>query len=402
MTQPFSRPAVAPPAPAEPAWPAVVSVALGVFGLVTAEFLPASLLTPMAADLNVSEGMAGQAVTATALVALVTSIFIATASRNIDRRHLLIGFSVLLVASNLLSAFANSLPLLLVGRVLLGVALGGFWTMSTAVVMRLVPERSIPRALSIVFSGVSAATIVAAPVGSFVGEMAGWRAVFLLAAGLGVMTLIAQAATLPSMAPSGQTRLRTMIEVLARRGVGLGMLAAMLTFTGHFAFFTYIRPFLETMDGVGINAISAILLGFGVANFVGTLTAGLLIARSLRATLVAMPLIMALMGFGLVAVGAQPLAGALMIALWGFAFGAVPVAWSTWLSRTTPDQAETAGGLLVAAINTAIATGAAAGGAIYDVTGASGVFTSASIALILAATVVVARIRTRPALAAAA
>ncbi|CAN2536127.1 Purine+ribonucleoside+efflux+pump+NepI [Methylocapsa aurea] len=115
--------------PDEPAWAAIGSMTLGVFALVAAEFLPASLLTPMAADLRVTEGAAGQAVTATALVALISAVLVAAVTRRIDRRYLLIGFSALLIASNLLVAAAPSLPLLIAGRVLLGVGLGGFWAM---------------------------------------------------------------------------------------------------------------------------------------------------------------------------------------------------------------------------------------------------------------------------------
>ena len=106
-------------APREPAWGAVFAMALGVFGLVTAEFLPASLLTPMAESLGVTEGVAGQAVTATATVALVTSLLTAAATRTIDRRRVLLVFSVLLVASNLAVAFAPNLAMLLIGRVVL-------------------------------------------------------------------------------------------------------------------------------------------------------------------------------------------------------------------------------------------------------------------------------------------
>jgi len=173
------------PAQDKPAWGAVFSLSLGVFGLVTAEFLPASLLTPMAASLGVSEGLAGQAVTATAAVAMITSLLIATATRTVDRRHVLLAFSVLLIASNLLVAFAPDLLAVLLGRVLLGVAIGGFWTMSAATAMRLVPEALVPRALSIMFSGVSLATIAAAPLGSYFGHLIGWRRVFLLATALG-------------------------------------------------------------------------------------------------------------------------------------------------------------------------------------------------------------------------
>ncbi|MFQ3786364.1 MFS transporter [Halomonas sp. A29] len=381
---------------AKPAWGAVISMALGVFGLVTAEFLPASLLTPMAADLGITEGMAGQAVTVTAAVALLTSLLISTATRRIDRRHVLLGFSMLLVASNLIVAFAPNLTVLLLGRVLLGLALGGFWTMSIATMMRLVPEDVVPRGLSIMFSGVSAATIAAAPLGSYFGDLLGWRDVFRMAALLGLLALVVQFMTLPRMAPTGLTRLRTLFEVLMRPRVGLGMLAAALVFTGHFAFFTYIRPFLETVTGVGVNGVATILLGFGVANFLGNYLGGWMVERSLRLTMIAMPLLMGTLGVSLVVLESTPATDAALVAMWGLAFGAIPVAWSTWLTRTVPDEAESASGLLVAAINLAIATGAAVGGLIFDLGGALNVFAASGAVLLLAALMIVMGVRTRP------
>ncbi|MCE8022850.1 MULTISPECIES: MFS transporter [Billgrantia] len=381
---------------ARPAWGAVISMALGVFGLVTAEFLPASLLTPMAADLGITEGMAGQAVTVTAAVALLTSLLISTATRRIDRRHVLLGFSMLLVASNLMVAFAPNLTVLLIGRVLLGMALGGFWTMSIATMMRLVPEDLVPRGLSIMFSGVSAATIAAAPLGSYFGDLLGWRDVFRMAAMLGVLALIVQFLTLPRMAPSGMTRLRTLFDVLMRPRVGLGMLAAALVFTGHFAFFTYIRPFLETVTGVGVSGVATILLGFGVANFLGNYLGGWMVERSLRLTMLLMPLLMGTLGLSLVLLESTPVTDAALVAVWGLAFGAIPVAWSTWLTRTVPDEAESASGLLVAAINLAIATGAAVGGLIFDLGGALNVFAASAAVLLLAALMILMGVRTRP------
>ncbi len=384
-----------------PAWGAVVSMALGVFGLVTAEFLPASLLTPVATELDITEGAAGQAVTATAVVGMVASLLITSAARRADRRHLMLFFSLLLIVSNLMVAFAPGMVMLLTGRVLLGVALGGFWAMATAITMRLVPASSVPRALSMIFSGVSAATIVAAPVGSYLGEVAGWRTVFVLAAGLGVVTFAMQLLTLPRLAPTGSSSLKASLKVLTRPSVGLGILAATLVFGGHFAFFTYLRPFLETDVGAGIETVSAVLLGFGIANFVGTLLAGLLIGRSLRLTLTLMPLMMAAIASVLVATGASLVADAALITLWGLLFGAVPVAWSTWLARTVPDEAESAGGLLVAAIQFAIAMGAAVGGLIFDASGAAGVFTASGVVLAVAAIGIMLGVKPRPAAAVA-
>ena len=369
----------------EPAWAAVGSMALGVFALVTAEFLPASLLTPIAADFKISEGTAGQTVTATAAFALLSSLLVTAVIRNLDRRIVMLGFTILLLISNLIAAFALNLPMLLIGRVLLGAALGGFWTMSAALTMRLVPEASVPRALSIIFSGVSAATIFAAPLGIYLGHLFGWRAVFIMAAGLSAITLIAQAATLPRMPAAGSARLGTLVEVLKRPGIAVGMICAMLVFIGHFAFFTYLRPFLEFTTGAGVAMISTALLGFGVANLIGTVLAGFMLERSLRASLASMPLVLAVLAGCLATFKGTLPVDIAIVALWGMAFGAVPVAWSTWLTRTVPDEAESAGGLLVAAIQFAIMIGAAGGGAIYDFSGAISVFGACSLVLFAAA-----------------
>lgn len=166
--------------PRAPAWMAVFSLAMGVFGLLTAEYLPASLLTPMSAGLGVSEALAGQAVTVTAVVAMFSGLLTASLTRRIDRRIVLFVFSLLMIASNLLAALSSSLIVLLAMRVLLGIALGGFWSMAAAVAMRLVPAILLPRALSIIFSGISVATVVAVPLGSYLGGLYGWRSAFSL------------------------------------------------------------------------------------------------------------------------------------------------------------------------------------------------------------------------------
>jgi predicted MFS family arabinose efflux permease len=377
-----------------PAWWAVIAMALGVFGLVTAEFLPASLLTPMAADLSITEGMAGQAVSATAILAVFASLLTATVTRTMDRRYVLLGFSVLLIISNVLVALAPNFFLLLAGRVLLGIALGGFWTMAAAIVMRLVPDKDIPRALAILFSGVSTATIFAAPLGSYLGGTIGWRNVFLLVALLGILVLAVQFVTLPRMQPRGRATLGTLIAVMNRPRMKFGLLMLVLIFTGHFALFTYVRPFLENVTGVATAGISGILLGFGVANFIGTHVAGAIVARSLRLSLTLMPLIIGLAGIGMVGIQGAIAPTAVLVAIWGMAFGGVPVAWSTWITRSVPDEAESGGGLLVAAIQIGIATGAAAGGLVFDTSGALGVFTIAALILLSAAFFITLGLRT--------
>lgn len=379
--------------PTTPAWMAVFSLAMGVFGLLTAEYLPASLLTLMATDLGVSESLAGQAVTVTAVVALFAGLLVPGLTRGIDRRWVLLGFSTLMVASNLLVAVSSSFAVLLLMRILLGIALGGFWSMAAAVAMRLVPSALLPRALSIIFSGIAIGTVVAVPLGSYLGGLYGWRSAFFAAAAVGMVTLAFQSLTLPRLAPRRPARLRTVLEVLQRPGIAIGMFGCVLVHSGHFAMFTYVRPFLEGTTGIGPQGLSLMLLGFGAANFVGTLLAGRLLERHPLATLVLMPALVGVAALALVLLPASVPGQAALLAVWGLAFGGVPVAWSNWVASSVPDQAESAGGMVVASVQSAIATGAAAGGAMFSLSGSAGVFVAAAVLMLLAALLIALRVR---------
>ncbi|TCQ02815.1 putative MFS family arabinose efflux permease [Rhizobium sp. PP-F2F-G36] len=367
-------------------WAAVWATGLGVSSLTAAEMLPVSLLTPMGTDLGITEGMAGQAVTATAVVALVTSIFIAVTTRGLDRRTLLLWLSAIQILSNLTVAFAPNLFVLLIGRMFLGLSLGGFWALSAALAMRLVPEDAVPKAFSIIFGGVSVATVAAAPIGSYLGSIIGWRGVFTAAAVLAIIGFVWQFVSLPSMPSRGKARLATLFHVLKRPRIGLGMSAVVLVFAGHFAFFTYLRPFLETVTNAGVNGVTLILLAFGIGSFVGTSASGWLLKTNLWLTLWLVPLLMSALAIAAVILGGSAILISVIVALWGFSFGTIPVGWSTWLTRTVPDEAESGGGLLVAAIQIAMTIGAALGGAIVDVSGITVVFVF-SAAILLAATV---------------
>ncbi|NHZ44933.1 MFS transporter [Massilia aquatica] len=379
--------------PSTAAWMAVFSLAMGVFGLLTAEYLPASLLTPMASDLGVSEALAGQAVTVTAVVAMFAGLLVPGLTRNVDKRVVLLAFTVLMIVSNLLVAFSSSLTVLLVMRILLGVALGGFWSMAAAVAMRLVPAKLVPRALSIIFSGIAVGTVVSVPLGSYLGGLYGWRSAFIAAASVGGLTLMFQLFTLPRMAPRTMMRTTSVLGLLGRPGIGIGMMGCVLAHTGQYALFTYIRPALESVAHIDVNGLSLILLGFGVANFVGTLLAGWLMERSLRATLVLMPALVGLAAFGMILLPVQETGLMLLVALWGLAFGGVPVAWSNWVARAVPDQAETAGGMVVAAVQSSIAAGAALGGMMFGFGGVTGVFIIAGVVMLSAAFVIAFRVR---------
>ncbi|QPF73948.1 MFS transporter [Roseateles sp. DAIF2] len=371
-------PAAAASQPAAPAttdkalWPAVFSLTLGVFGLVTAEFLPASLLTAMASDLQISDGAAGQAVTATALVGAVAAPSIPLLTRRLDRRLVMLALTLLLVISNALAATASNLTVLLVARVLLGIALGGFWSMSAALAMRLVPEALFARAMSFILTGVSVATVGAAPIGAWMGDLWGWRSAFIAAGVVSVLTLLVQFLALPPLPPRDKPNLRVLGELLTRPPVRVALLAVLLVISGHFAGFTYIRPLMEQITQLSVGAITAVLLGYGIGGFFGNFAGGWIAGRSERHAIVAGGALIALLAATLLLAGSSLLVTAIAVPLWGFAFGAFPVGFQTWIVRAAPDQAEGAGGLLVAAFQIAIASGAIGGGLLVDHMGALG------------------------------
>jgi DHA1 family purine ribonucleoside efflux pump-like MFS transporter len=356
---------------------------MGVFGLVMAEFLPASLLTAMSADLVVSDGAAGQAVTATALVGAVAAPALPLLTRRLDRRVVMLALSALLVLSNLLAATAGSLATLLVARVMLGVALGGFWSMSAALAMRLVPGHLFARAMSLILTGVSVATVCAAPVGAWMGDLWGWRSAFVAAGVVSLATLAVQAATLPKLPPRDKPSLRVLGELLRRPPVRVALLAVLLVISGHFAGFTYIRPLMEQVTHLSVGAISGVLLGYGIGGFFGNFAGGWLAGRSERQAIVAGGVLIAALAAALLVAGGSPVVTAIAVTLWGFAFGAFPVGFQTWIVRAAPDQAEGAGGLLVAGFQIAIASGAVGGGLLVDRIGALGGPAFAVVALTL-------------------
>ena len=351
---------------ARPNWSAVFAVAFCVACLITVEFLPVSLLTPMAQDLGISEGLAGQSVTTTAFVAMSASLFITSMLRSTDRRYVVILFSVLLTVSCLLVSFANSFALLLVGRACLGLALGGFWAMSASLTMRLVPMRVVPKALSVIFGAVSIALVIAAPLGSFLGGVIGWRNVFNAAAVMGVLCTLWVLKVLPSLPGEAPHQQQNMFGLLKRPGVMAGMCAIFMAFAGQFAFFTYIRPVYMTLAGFDVDGLTLVLLSFGIASFIGTSLSSVILRRSVKAALTAAPLVLATSATVLVLWGESQVVASAVAIIWGFAFALIPVGWSTWITRSLSDQAEKAGSIQVAVIQLANTCGAAIGGVALD------------------------------------
>jgi len=335
-------------------------------------------------------------VTATALVGAIAAPTMPLATRRLDRRVVMLALTLLLLVSNALAVAAHGLALLLAARVMLGVALGGFWSMAAALVLRLVPETLFARAMAVVLSGVSVATVCAAPIGAWMGVTWGWRSAFVAAGAVGVAALAVQAWALPALPPRDRPDLRVFGALLRRPPVRVALLAVLLVISGHFAGFTYVRPLMEQVAGLPVAAVSGVLLGYGIGGFFGNLVGGWIAGRSERHAIVAGGALIVLLAASLLLAGRSPVVTAVAVAAWGFAFGAFPVGFQTWITRAAPDHAESAGGLLVAAFQVAIAAGAIGGGLLVDHIGALG-GPAFALATILPGTLVALRHGPRPA-----
>ncbi|MDX3102337.1 MFS transporter [Nonomuraea angiospora] len=341
-------------------WLAVSSVAVGTFTIVTSEMLPVGLLTSIGATLGVSDGTAGLMMSAPGLVAAVSAPALALTARRLDRRVILIGLMALLAVANLVGAFAPGYPVILAARVLTGVSIGGFWAFAAGLGTRLVPERSVGRATSIILAGVSVASVLGVPAATFVSSFAGWRSAF---AAMGVVALALVAvlyATLPPL--PGEAPARTSGP---RRGWLSGPLKTVLVMTvlvvsGHFAAYTYVRPFLEHVSHAGPALVSTILFLYGAAGVAGNFAAGAWAARNPKPVLIALAALIALATAALASIG-LPL---VVLLVWGFGYGGVGVTLQLWIMRAGGGELGTA--LFVGAFNVSIALGAFAGGRVVD------------------------------------
>ena len=369
-------------------------MALCVFALIASEFMPISLLTPIATDLRVSEGVAGQAIAMSGAFAVLTSLLLPALARRMDRKTILLCMTASMAVSGALIASAQGLVMYMMGRVLIGVSVGGFWSMSAATAIRLVPASKVPRALAIFNGGNALATVIAAPLGSFIGSLVGWRGAFFGLVPLAVLAFAWQWASLPTMrADAPALGSRNALRLLADPRVLLGMAAVGLFFMGQFALFTYVRPFLETTTNANASTLSLVLLAIGVAGFIGTAVIGWFLSRNLYWTLVTIPLALAAVAVALILFGEQNAAAVGLLAGWGLLATAAPVGWWSWLATTLPESAEAGGGLMVAVVQLAIALGSTVGGVLFDASGYESTFGFSALLLVSAAALALATAR---------
>ncbi|MBK1679165.1 MFS transporter [Rhodocyclus tenuis] len=367
-------------------WSPVFAMSLCVFALVASEFMPVSLLTPMASDLGVTEGMAGQGIAISGAFAVLTSLSISALAGTMDRKKLLLVLTLLMGISGAIVGLAPSYGIYMAGRALIGVVIGGFWSMSAATAIRLVPSSQVPKALAIFNGGNALATVIAAPLGSYLGSIIGWRGAFFALVPVALIALAWQWIALPPMKTDARTPCSSNVfKVFKSPTVAYGMAGCGAFFMGQFALFTYLRPFLETVTHVSVSLLSMLLLVIGVAGFIGTAVIGSVLKRGLYAPLISIPILMSVIAVALIPLGPWVVPVAMLLGLWGLMATATPVAWWSWIAQAMPDDAEAGGGLMVAIIQFSIALGSTFGGMLFDSSGYQSTFIASALVLLISA-----------------
>ncbi|MEW1719292.1 MFS transporter [Streptomyces sp. NPDC093109] len=352
--------------------PAVLVLAVATFTVVTTEMLPVGLLTALGDGLRLSDGTAGLTVTLPGLVAAVAALVLPVVVRRADRRTVLCALLALLAGANLLSALAPTFGVLLGARALVGVCIGGVWAVAAGLGARLVHGAHAGRATAVIFSGIAVASVLGVPAGTLMGSLAGWRWAFAVMTGLALAVAALLALLLPPLPAYGAVRPGEIAGLLRIPALRSGLLVVTLLVTGHFAAYTYVRPVLERVPEIRTEAVSGLLLVYGVAGVAGNFLGGAVAARTPRRALLTVSAVLAGAVLLTVPAGGSLPATVALLTVWGLAYGGVSVSAQNWLMATVPAHREAGSALFAGVFNAAIALGALAGGRAADRYAAAG------------------------------
>ncbi|RQW19470.1 MFS transporter [Rhodobacteraceae bacterium CH30] len=347
--------------------PGVYALSVSAFAIGVAEFIVVGILPALAQDLSVSTDTASNLVSLYALALAIGTPFIAALSARLPRKGLLITLMAIFMAGNLLAAISTSFAALLFGRVLTALAHGSFFAVGATVAAGMAPKGQAGRAISMMFAGLTLAMVVGVPLGSYLGNLMGWRLPFFAVAGLALAGIAAMAVLLPKDLPAGEGgRLVQQIRGAAHPAILAMMAVTILGFGASFAAFTFVTPLLTEVAGFSVTAANALLVVFGLATFAGNLAGGRLVGRmGWMGTLAGGLVLLALTLAALPAALLSPTATVLLLFVWGAAaFGLSPALQAGMLAtaqRYTPAAVDFASGLNISAFNLGISLGTAAG-----------------------------------------
>jgi len=347
---------------------ALLALTAGAFGIGTTEFVIMGLLMQVSTDLHVSITAAGLLISGYALGVALGAPVLTIATRKLPRKTVLLALMAIFTLGNLACALAPSYEMLMAARVVTSLAHGTFFGVGSVVATGLVAPERRASAIAIMFTGLTAATLLGVPAGAWLGLQFGWRSAFWAVTLIGVLAFTVLAVFVPRV--KGEARpapLREELAVLARPQVLLGLAMTVLGFAGVFVVFTYIQPLLTQLTGLPESAVSPILLVFGGGLAVGNILGGKLADRAPMAavlgTLVALAVVLGAMHFTI----GTPFTAVVFVGLLGVAsFATVAPMQLRVLEKASGAGQNLASSLNIAAFNLGNALGAWVGGVVID------------------------------------
>ncbi|GAA2042397.1 MFS transporter [Catenulispora yoronensis] len=360
----------------------MAAITASLFTFVTTEMMPVGLLTPMSSSLHVALGVAGLMVTLYGVSSGLGVPFIVAWTRRVNRRVLLSALLAVLAIGNLITAAAPNFALVMATRLVMGFANGAFWAIGVSMAMRLVPDRHANRAASVALSGISIATVVGIPLGTFLAGVSSWRTTFLIWAGLSVLVFAAVTATVPSLPSDSAVPVRE-VFALPRDNMRqrLVLITVVLYVLGHFSAYTFVRPFMEKTAHASTSFITGLLIVYGVGGAIGNFVAGYTVTKSLKGSYLVARAGLVVSLLMLLALGHSRVGVLAAMAVCGVCFGAANLCQINLTLAAAPDQFEAAMAINTLGYNLSIALGALFGGVFADAAGvASAVWFGAALA----------------------
>ncbi|ARF12929.1 MFS transporter [Sporosarcina ureae] len=350
---------------------ALLALVISAFAIGTTEFVSVGLLPLIAQDLDISVSLAGLTITLYAVGVMIGAPILTSLTSRLPRKSVLIWIMVIFIIGNSIAAAATSLSVLLFARIISAFSHGVFMSIGATIAADLVPENRRASAISIMFTGLTVATITGVPFGTFIGQQLGWRSAFILIVIIGMIGLISNSLLVPSnLRQSAPTTLKDQAKLLTNSRLLIVFAITALGYGGTFVVFTYLSPLLQEVNGFKQSTIVLILLVYGIAIAIGNMIGGKLANKNPINSLFYMFIAQAVILFVLTFTAPFKVAGLITIILMGiFAFMNVPglqVYVVILAERFIPSAVDVASAINIAAFNAGIAIGAYLGGVITD------------------------------------
>lgn len=344
-------------------WIALIVLSLSSFAIVTNELAPIGLLSALAHDLNQSEAITGLIVTGYGWVAAISALCSIVLLIRFPRKMVLMIMLLILAISNIIVAYSSSFNMIFSARIIGAIAHGSFWALIGAVAYSLVPKHKLGLATSIIFSGVSVASILGVPLASYLTQLSSWRLAFEFLGLLSFIVCILILLFVPKIPDQAPLASGFFKKVLQHSILNRLFILTALIISSHFAAFTFIEPFLSQIAQLESGQITLLLLVFGLAGLIGNILAGKLIDRHLH-TIILISLVFisgSVFAFGYLGYQVTLSIAIVFLALWGVSIASIFVGLQTWVLKQANDLASAASAIYVAVFNASIGLGALIG-----------------------------------------